>query len=426
MAGVSIKLLKIRGAELGLGKAVFLLVVFFCLFLTIYKVWRPYLALKASQSGISEADLKSSPEWLALSDRRREIELDPLLSEADKQLLIHTWLQMAQEVRVWPGLLTSANLNPSFTSKMGLFLPAVLLGFGIFLTHGVGAFHRNSLSFPTPLSAPTFSGEVGGSPAESHPGGGADLAERVTALKARLQAQPDDLQGWVLLARSQANLADYAGSVLALRKALELTPGHPDILADLADMVAMSQGRKLQGEPEQLIAQALKADPAHEKALALAASVAEQAGDAGKAKVYWDLLSGVQQKKLVQAKGEPSAGFALPVSVAISDAAKKAMKPASVLFVYLKANPGPGMPLAVVRVPASEISAGKVLLTLNESSFIQPEGLSQLPAEVHVQSRLAIQGTAQTERGDWTSEWQAVSIGSASTGQTVELQLQAR
>jgi cytochrome c-type biogenesis protein CcmH len=46
-------------------------------------------------------------------------------------------------------------------------------------------------------------------------------------------------------------------------------PADADFYADWADAVAMAQGKKLAGKPEELVKQALDADPKNRKALAL-------------------------------------------------------------------------------------------------------------------------------------------------------------
>ena len=62
------------------------------------------------------------------------------------------------------------------------------------------------------------------------------------------------------------------------------------LLADYADVLAMTQGRRLQGEPEALVARALAADPNHVKALALAGSAAFERGEYRAAIRHWQLL----------------------------------------------------------------------------------------------------------------------------------------
>lgn len=62
-----------------------------------------------------------------------------------------------------------------------------------------------------------------GSPAQ--PSGGAALAEMddaVAGLAARLEANPDDPNGWQMLGRSYMSLGNYSAAVAAFEKAVEL------------------------------------------------------------------------------------------------------------------------------------------------------------------------------------------------------------
>ncbi len=113
------------------------------------------------------------------------------------------------------------------------------------------------------------------------------------ALAERLQAQPQDLEGWLMLGRSYTALGRYADAVAAFRRAQALSPQDAGILADLADLTGMAQGKRLAGEPARLVQRALDLDPRHVKALALAGSVAFEAQDYAAARGYWQRLLAV-------------------------------------------------------------------------------------------------------------------------------------
>ncbi|NML18404.1 tetratricopeptide repeat protein [Azohydromonas caseinilytica] len=118
----------------------------------------------------------------------------------------------------------------------------------------------------------------------------ADMATMVQRLSARLQAQPEDLPGWFTLARSLEVLERWDDAATAWREALRLAPEDADLLADAADAVATAQGGQLDGEPAALVARALKAEPKHPKALALAATAAQRAGRREEAIALWERL----------------------------------------------------------------------------------------------------------------------------------------
>lgn len=172
--------------------------------------------------------------------------------------------------------------------------------------------------------------------------------------------------------------------------------------------------------PKLTLQPALQSDPRHEKALALAASAAEQAGDNDKAQVYWQLLSQVQQASLKNSNPTPE-DILTSVNVTIPEAALSSLKENSALFVFLKAQPGPGMPLAVVRVPASQLTVGEQAVRIGPGDFIQEGGVAAMPDTVHIQARLSIQGMAQTGMGDIESSWQTLSRNQLASGVDLSL-----
>lgn len=115
----------------------------------------------------------------------------------------------------------------------------------------------------------------------------ADVAGMVDRLAARLQNEPDNGKGWLMLARSQAALGRFADSAASFRKVLNLLPETADIYADYADVLAMAQQGSFQGAPEQNIQRALALDPQHLKALALAGTAAFNQGRFKEALLSW-------------------------------------------------------------------------------------------------------------------------------------------
>ena len=73
-------------------------------------------------------------------------------------------------------------------------------------------------------------------------------------------------------------------------------PDEPDLLADYADALAMSQGRDLSGKPLELVKRALKIDPTHWKALAMAGTAAFDRKDYKGAVDYWERLRSSQPR----------------------------------------------------------------------------------------------------------------------------------
>lgn len=112
----------------------------------------------------------------------------------------------------------------------------------------------------------------------------------VEGLAQKLKTKPDDVEGWAMLGRSYVQLRRYGDASTAYARAVELLPNNAQLLADYADVLAMNNGRSMQGEPEKIIQQALAADPNNIKALALAGTAAFQRKEYRKAIEEWQKL----------------------------------------------------------------------------------------------------------------------------------------
>jgi cytochrome c-type biogenesis protein CcmH len=113
----------------------------------------------------------------------------------------------------------------------------------------------------------------------------------VAKLAEKLAANPDDLKGWLMLARSYKNLGRFEEAANAYGKAEKLVNEDPDLLASYAETIAMaSQGKGLKGKPLQLVERALKLDPKHPHSLFLAGAAAMEAGENKKGIAYWEAL----------------------------------------------------------------------------------------------------------------------------------------
>jgi len=148
------------------------------------------------------------------------------------------------------------------------------------------------------------------------------LEAMVNQLKERLQAMPEDPEGWTLLARATSALARHEESAYAYRQAVRLMPNDAQLLADFADTLAMAQGRSLAGEPEQLIERALKTDSRNVKALALGGTAAFGRGDYAQASMLW---------RRVLELVPPGSELAQRIQVSVAESEnRRSAKPASV------------------------------------------------------------------------------------------------
>ena len=277
-------------------------------------------------------------------------------------------------------------------------------------------------------------------------GDGADdtqVQTMVDGLARRLEEQPQNLPGWVMLARSYETMELFDAAAQAYRRALqEARRSAADeevqarLWADLADALASAKGGDLDGEAGKAIKQALMLQPDQPKALALAGSAAVRHGKLDEAQKNWQALlrqlePGSDMALRVQddlLKLEALASEASSSITAKTAAASKSRLSGELRWAASKANPseparlakaqvfvvaradGHPRPVAVLRLPATSLPAH---FTVGPENLLDPSvSLSSFP-ELRLQARLSLDGQAMPRAGDIYSQSFSVTPGSS-------------
>lgn len=127
-------------------------------------------------------------------------------------------------------------------------------------------------------------------PQASRRAGQEQIQQMVEQLAAKLQANPDNPQGWAMLGRSYKVLGRYADAAKAYANAGKLVESNADMLVEYADVLALSRDSDLQGLPADLLTKALALDPKHPMALLMAGVSAYQREDYQAAIAHWNKL----------------------------------------------------------------------------------------------------------------------------------------
>jgi cytochrome c-type biogenesis protein CcmH len=127
-------------------------------------------------------------------------------------------------------------------------------------------------------------------PQQGGPMSSQQIAANVEKLAKKLEQNPNDAQGWLMLARSYLSMERFADAAAAYEHATALNGNDASVWADYAEAAAMANGQRLAGKPTEAINRALQIDPKQQKALDLAGSAAYQAGDYKRAIDYWQKL----------------------------------------------------------------------------------------------------------------------------------------
>lgn len=387
--------------------------------LTLALLLRPFYLRRSASATASQRDLNAA----ILREQLAKLEQDL----ADGTLGVEDYGQARAELqrRVLQDT-TEADAAPTLRAPrrtmlaVGLTVPAVALGMYMLIGN------------PASMTE-----AAGGAHA-----GQQELVRMIEVLARKLEKEPDNLQGWAMLARSYKVIGRGQEAELAFERAGSYIDNDAQALANYADVAASNAGG-FKGKPAMLIAKALKADPQNAMALWLSGTEALSRDDYKSALDTWGRLMpllqpGSEDEKMlrgaieeVQAKagikGTPLAaapaaasvptpartaaagGPGVSGTVELAPAMKDKTAPSDVVMVIARL-PGTRVPLAVLRAPASELP---IKFTLDDSLAMNPQALISTAKEVEIEARVSKTGMAKAEATDLLSAAQTVKVGAA-------------
>jgi cytochrome c-type biogenesis protein CcmH len=221
---------------------------------------------------------------LIYKDQHRELEADlnnGLIGKEQYELeKAELERRLLEDVKVKSDI-TAANKNSvnAFTYGVAAFIPIAAVA----LYFVVG--NPKAVTSPAGAAAMAPAGP-------NQPGAMSDqqIAANIQKLADRLKQNPNDVQGWTMLARSYMMQERFSDAASAYEKLTALNPNDADAWADYAEALALANDQNLAGKPTEMLNRALKIDPGNQKALDLAGSAAFQARDYQKAIDYWQHL----------------------------------------------------------------------------------------------------------------------------------------
>lgn len=115
----------------------------------------------------------------------------------------------------------------------------------------------------------------------------------VAGLEARLESEPDDLEGWMMLGRSFGVLGDHKKSADAYARAIALAPENIDSRIAYAQALLTQldlDQKPIDDKTQSAIRDVIALDPDQPFALYFLGLAAQQDGDASQARTYWTKL----------------------------------------------------------------------------------------------------------------------------------------
>ena len=93
-----------------------------------------------------------------------------------------------------------------------------------------------------------------------------EVMQLVARLLKRLEADPNNVDGWVLLGRTYLTIGKFEGALAAYRKAMEVGNRHPEIVTDYAEALVLSGKGQVGPEAQDLFEDISEADPYNPRA----------------------------------------------------------------------------------------------------------------------------------------------------------------
>jgi len=285
---------------------------------------------------------------------------------------------------------------------------------------------------------------------EAAAGGQHSLPQMVTQLEARLQREPDDVQGWLMLGRSRFVMNNFAGAATAFSEAYRASNGQNfEAVIGYGEALAISDESTMRAKAAQLFEDALKMDPSNPKALWYGGLAAAAAGRLDVARERWitlvkqqlpDDVRGLVAQRIGEldqqlgrkpdpelamlAKAAPSpaveetpaaAPAAAPASVAapagspgsvtvhvtVSPSLAARVPPGTPLFVLARDPTQPGPPFAAKRFPQAALPMDVVL---TDQDSMMPTRTLKNAQQLVIVARYSTSGMPTAASGDLYGE----------------------
>jgi cytochrome c-type biogenesis protein CcmH len=289
---------------------------------------------------------------------------------------------------VWPLYRSSGRLNAVLAAVM-----AVTIGLSAALYYRIGS--------------PGVPSGAGTTPA---------VDEMVLALEARLQDNPNDVNGWMLLGRSYQTMQQYDAAIAAYEKAVGLEQGkNPQTLVALGIALLEHQQGATSERSSKLFDSALALDPVNANALFYGGAAAAQRGDTELAARRWETLMGqdappeirdLLRRKINEWRGLPppaaepaQTGALLSINLSVSAEALAQLPADATVYVIARDPAQPSPPIAVTPRRLSELP---LVVSLSDSdAMVAGRPLSGF-SELEIVARVSISGSPMAQSGDWS------------------------
>ena len=245
------------------------------------------------------------------------------------------------------------------------------------------------------------------------------LAKMAKEMQERVAKEPNSVEAWTMLARVERARDNFVEANEAFKKSLSLS-SNDDVAIERAEVLAMLNQGRFEGESMQIIESVLKADPDQANALLLAGSAAFSQGKYPLALERWtrvrkqldpnspeaqsvDQVIALTQEKLgikptpPKAKETGVAKASIKGQVVLSDALAAKVDKNDSVFVYATDPQGARMPIAILKTKATSFPMN---FELSDDLAMSPDRKLSQFSEVLIHVRISKTGQAIPDPSD--------------------------
>ncbi|MBI5109518.1 MAG: c-type cytochrome biogenesis protein CcmI [Rhodocyclales bacterium] len=289
----------------------------------------------------------------------------------------------------------------------------------------------------------------------------ADMEQLTAKLAQKMEQNPNNPEGWAMLARSYKSLGRWDDAERAYGRIGPDLDRNAELLAEVAELLVQKHNG-FDARARELIQKALRLEPDNMLALFLGGGEAFGAGRYAAAAEYWSRLlprlePGSEDARMVESslamarersaggggklapgRGDVLSGTAIPQDevhrgvakpgtekgpaqpvtnaaaaslsgrVELAAALKGKAGPEDVVFIFARAVDGPRMPLAAIRSRVADLPLD---FLLDDSQAVMPGSKLSSAHQVRVEVRISKTGSAMPGKGDLTGKSAAVKPG---------------
>ena len=273
----------------------------------------------------------------------------------------------------------------------------------------------------------------------------AEVEKMVATLAARLEQNPNNPEGWVMLGRSYKAMGRFDEAARAFDRAGPAIESEPELMLDVAELSAELNKGRIEGKGLELLQRVLKEQPDNPQALVLAGTNAFFRQNYADAVRHWERLlamvppdsqdaqnlsAGIDRaRSLMNSGAKPTSGpFEAPAPtpekpraaapangatavggrVDLAPALKAKATPHDLGYIFARAAQGPRMPLAVLRARVADLPMD---FKLDDSMAMSPDFKLSSAAELRIEARVSKSGDAIAKPGDLSGDISPVKPG---------------